>query len=104
MNCKPHQLAWIRVPAFYNGTGIDALHNHVVQTKDLLPGYSEPTWVVSPPQSVVFSIKAIDGHGRPVHKGDRAVADGIPDAWLQPFDPKAAPEDETTVRELELTS
>lgn len=103
MNCQPQQLAWINVPAWYAGSGIEALQGHVVKTDRLLPYSGEPTWTVSPPQSIRFRMAGTDRFGKRTLPGDVLVADGIPDAWLRPFDPKAAPVDEAAPAELELT-
>lgn len=104
MNCNPDQLAWINVPAWYNGSGIDQMQGHVVKTVRLLPVGGEPTWVVNPPQSIRFRMAGTDRFGKQTKPGDVLLADGIPDAWLRPFDPRSAPTADTAERELEQQS
>lgn len=101
MNCKSQQLAWIKVPASYNNSGLQVLTNRVVRTQVLLPGFSEPIWDVDPPQTVTFTVNAVDECGQNIKAGDCLEAAGIPDAWLRPFDPDSAPEDVTQTDELE---
>ena len=101
MNCKPQQLAFIRVPASYNHTGLQVWHNRVVRTQLLLPGHNEPIWAVEPKQRVSLAIAGVDAQGRTVLPGELMEADGIPDAWLRPFDPDSAPEDITQDEALE---
>lgn len=104
MNCKQDQLAWINVPAWYNGSGIDEMQGHVVKAVRLLPFGGEATWVVSPAQSIRFRMAGTDRFGKRTVPGDVLLADGIPDAWLRPFDPKAEPADEGEPAVLELAA
>lgn len=96
MKCKPNQLAFIKVPAYYSRFGLQCLNNHVVKTVRLLGGYSEPMWEVTPTQTVVFTGRACDRFGQKLDPGDKAKAAGIPDSWLQPFDPDSEPEAQET--------
>lgn len=100
MNCKPGQLAWIKVPPHFCRHGIEKLNNRVVKTEQLLPQYAEPMWRVTPPLIVEITGKCWDSKGNPMQPGDVGSPDGILDAWLRPFDPKSAPETETTEHEL----
>jgi hypothetical protein len=101
MNCKSDQMAWIVVPRSMRGSGLEQLDGHMVRTVALLPGYGEPIWAVTPRQTVIFKLPSIDRSGRHINPGDKLTADGIPDAYLRPFDPRGAPEALTTDRELE---
>jgi hypothetical protein len=101
MNCKSDQMAWIVVPREYQGTGVEVLDRRVVKTVVLVPGLGEPIWAVTPQQTVVLRIDGTDMRHRPVRRGETLTAEGIPDAWLRPFDPSSAPETMTTGREEE---
>jgi hypothetical protein len=101
MNCKRNQLAWIVVPPEQARGGIEQLNRRVVRTVELLPGFREPVWAVTPRQVVTITQDCRDPNGQVLHEGDTAVADGIPDAYLRPFDPNSAPEADQLVRELE---
>lgn len=105
MNCKPEQMAWISVPAKFTGTGMEQIHGHIVRTVRLQPNMCEVCWVVTPPQRVVITRYALDAEGRRLAPGEKLEADGIPDAWLRPFDPQSEPQPDavTVCRELETT-
>lgn len=100
MNCKRDQLAWIVVPKGQNLRGIEQLNGRVVRTVTLLSGFPEPVWAVTPPQAVTITQDCKDPHGQVLHPGDTAVADGIPDSYLRPFDPNSEPEQTNGQREL----
>jgi len=102
MNCKPHQLAWIVVPRHHHGSGIEQIDGHVVKTLLLLQGHSQPVWAVTPAQVVTFCRREVDDRGRALHPGETCTADGIPDAWLRPFDPRSAPQ--PSIEHLELAA
>jgi hypothetical protein len=104
MNCKPDQMAWIVVPREYRGTGVDKLDRSIVKTLVLLPGLREPVWAVTPQQTVLLAIDGLDCRNRPVRRGETLAAEGIPDAWLRPFDPRSAPESLPALRDLEQTA
>lgn len=101
MNCKPNQLAWIKVPANMNGSGMEALHNHVVRTVTLV-AMRPALWQVDPPQLMQLRAVGIDITGRVYRSGQRLIVEGIPDAWLQPFDPESDPSHEAHHDELEV--
>ena len=103
MNCKPNQLAFVRVPAHYIGSGIEVLNNRVVRTVAMHSGSPADVWQVTPPQSVVIKIPAVDGKGMRLSPGEKLVVDGIPDAWLRPFDPASEPEADIHASEIEVT-
>jgi hypothetical protein len=104
MNCKPDQMAWIKVPPHQNLRGIEQLNGRIVRTVRLLECAAFPTWVVSPEQSVTITTPCRDPHGEVLLPGDRCVADGIPDHYLRPFDPDSEPLNEPASRELEHTA
>lgn len=104
MNCKPGQMAWIVVPKAQNLRGIEQLNGRVVRTVTLLPGFREPVWAVTPAQAVTITQPCVDPNGAVLHAGDTAVADGIPDSYLRPFDPNSEPKGELKARELEQTA
>ncbi len=101
MNCKRDQLAWVVVPRQYRGTGLEQLNNHVVKTIQLAPGFPEPTWQVTPRQTVKFARDAVDQEGRLIRPGEERWTDTLPDSFLRPFDPDSTPKDELESRELE---
>lgn len=92
MNCKQGQLAWIVVPKGQAQRGIEQLNRRVVRTVELLPGFGVPVWEVTPKQVVTITQDCVDPNGQVLRAGDTAVADGIPDAYLRPFDPNSEPE------------
>lgn len=100
MNCKPRQLAWIVVPPQHHGSGMEQIDGHVVQTLRLLQGHSQPVWEVTPTQVVTFRRRETDDRGQVLRPGETCTADGIPDAWLRPFDPLSAPRESIKVLEL----
>lgn len=100
MNCKPDQLAWIVVPRAYLGTGLEQIDGHVVKTVRMLNSLSVPVWVVTPTQTVTFRRFSIDDKGNTLLPGETGRAEGIPDSWLRPFDPEAAPRESIRVLEL----
>ncbi len=100
MKCKPNQMAWISVPTQFHGTGMEQIHGHVVRTVRLQSNMVELCWVVTPPQRVVITRYAFDAKGCRLEPGERLEADGIPDAWLRPFDPDSLPADEPVTQEL----
>jgi hypothetical protein len=104
MNCKPNQLAWVKVPRQFHGSGLEQLNNHVVKTVCLVPGYPEPTWQISPPQTVKFTSFSIDHSGRRILPGEVMWTDTLPDSMLRPFDPDSEPLNEPASRELEHTA
>jgi hypothetical protein len=100
MNCKPNQLAWIVVPKEQAQRGIEQLNRRVVRTIALQPGFREPVWEVMPRMAVTITQDCVDPNGEVLRAGDTAVADGIPDAYLRPFDPNSEPEQAPEQREL----
>jgi hypothetical protein len=101
MNCKKDQIAWIVVPRHYYGSGLEQLNNHVVKTLELIPGFPEPTWRVTPRQVVTFTAHTVDHSGKRIAAGETMWTDQIPDSFLRPFDPKSQPEPDVVTRELE---
>lgn len=101
MNCKPGQLAWIVVPRQQAQRGVEQLNRRVVRTVELLPGFGVPVWEVTPRQVVTITQDCVDPKGQVLRAGDTAVADGIPDAYLRPFDPSSELEGAPRVRALE---
>ena len=103
LNCKPGQRAWICVPNTEQArkVGLDQVHGHVVQTVKLHPGApaSESTWIVDPPQSckVPGFIRSQIGVVVP---GTVLRFEGVPDAYLRPFDDFPPEELEQLQREL----
>ena len=103
MNCKKDQMAWIKVPRQFQGSGLEQLNGHVVKTVAVAPGHSVPTWEVTPPQRVHFKTHCVDASGRLIKAGEVAETALIPDSFLRPFDPNSEPSDELESRELEHT-
>lgn len=103
MNCKPNQLAWIKVPREYHGSGLEQLNNHVVQALHLEPGYPEPTWRITPVQEVKFASFSVDHSGSAIMPGEVRWTNTLPDSFLRPFDPDSTPLNEPAVRALETT-
>lgn len=101
MNCKPKQLALIKVPKAFARAGIEQLHNRVVETQSLFPNAAEPTWKVRPDQVVDVSAPIIDGRRTCARPGQRYEVFGIPDSWLVPLrgNPEPTPELATPVLE-----
>lgn len=96
-NCKPNQLAWIRVPGKDAQSGVEALHGRVVTTVRPLPhpwhGMAQRMWVISPMQKVSFMKNGRDAWGASVRAGDVLTVEALPEAWLVPFDPDSKPAD-----------
>lgn len=92
MNCKPNQLAWIVVPRDQRPLGFDQIDGHVVTTEQLLSGFVEPTWRISPHQVITVRVYGRSTTGEVFCPGQSAVTAAIPDSWLRPFDPLAAPQ------------
>lgn len=92
MNCKPKQLAWIKVPKAFARGGVEQLHNRVVETQSLVPNVAEPTWNVAPDQVIELSTPIRDAGGTRAVPGQRYEVLAIPDSWLVPLrgDPEPA--------------
>jgi hypothetical protein len=103
MNCKPDQMAWIKVPPAFARHGVEHLQNRVVKTKELVRGTPSPTWLVEPPQFVQLTGSIKDAAGTTAKAGQRFEFYAIPDYWLVPFDPNSEPLNEPALRILEQT-
>jgi hypothetical protein len=104
MNCKPDQLAWIKVPKQFNSRGLEQLNGRIVRTVRLLAGQREPIWMVTPDQVITITAFCTDTNGTVFQPGERSTAEGIPDAFLRPFDPNSEPLNNPAARELERTA
>ncbi len=104
MNCKPQQLAWISVLRCYYGSGLEQLNGQVVKTVSLARLLPEPTWLVTPRQSVTFTMHTVDRSGQRIAPGSTMWTDEIPDSFLRPFDPKSELKGELELRELAHTA
>jgi hypothetical protein len=104
VNCKQDQLAWIKVPAEFECSGLGQLNNRIVKTVALDRQQAIPTWLITPPQQVCFALDVVDASGVTHRAGSVRETSFIPDAFLRPFDPNSAPETDDEVRELERTA
>jgi hypothetical protein len=102
MNCKRHQLAFIKIPRCYVGTGLEQLNNRVVQTIEPVYGYPEAMWRVTPNQSTTFRLPVVDHSGRQLEPGKEYCTDTLPDSFLRPFNPDSKPSDEEITLDLEV--
>lgn len=103
MNCKPDQLAWIKVPRDMAQGGVEQLQNRVVQTKTVVPHVTEPTWTVEPAQSILLSMPIKDAAGLQAGPGQRYEVFGIPDSWLVPLRGDPVPTIDDSILILEMT-
>jgi hypothetical protein len=85
MNCKPKQLAWIKVPKALSRGGVEQLHNRVVETQSLVSNVAEPTWTVKPDQVIQVTVPIRDAGGTHAMPGQNYEVFGIPDGWLVPL-------------------
>lgn len=84
MNCKPDQLAWIKVPKEYARFGVEQLHNRVVRVEASAWG-PMPSWHIEPTQVVLLSGPIRDGCGTVGKAGETFEVRTLPDAWLVPL-------------------
>jgi hypothetical protein len=104
MNCKRDQLAWIVVPRQYDGTGMEQLNNRVVKTIELVAGFPEPTWRITPKQTVKFTRHTVDHSGASIQPGEMRWTDALPDSFLRPFDPNSSPLNDQFAHAREATA
>lgn len=84
MNCKPNEMAYIKIPEGEMPAVIaDQLNGLVVMTRELIEAPSA-YWVVCPHVCVVSPAHIRDATGRCVPPG-KITFDGFPDAYLVPI-------------------
>lgn len=78
---RPGGLAWIQIPAKYNGTGVEVLHGRHVTTVGL---NSHGRWLIEPAQSFTAGPRGFSRSGRTFNEGERATVIAITDEQLIP--------------------
>lgn len=87
LNCRRDQMAWIRFPRTKDNValGLCDLNGQVVQTVQLHPICSDPTWVVKPPKYCVTRNHIETRREGFMPQGTKFLLRGVPDACLRPF-------------------